>query len=87
MIVHHKKYIPAFGFTGHMDQYPVAIITVLSINETVGDCAAYEGVLTSSNVDDDDYINKVWKGGNKIPEAKAREMFHEIEDMKLRYRL
>ena len=85
MLVHHRKFIPAFGIEGHRDQYPLSVYTVLSINERVGDCAAYEGI--GPNEADDKVIERIKAGGNKIPEADAREMFNEIEDMGLRYRL
>lgn len=82
-LIVHTKHLPSFGF--HLtDQSPVTIHTVLSINDEVGDCAAYRGVSPLGS--DDAVIEKVRRGGNKISEAEARQMFPEIEAKKLRYR-
>lgn len=84
MIAVHKRYIPGFGLDGHRDQYPVCLYTILSINEAVGDCAAYEAIGPASN--EPEFHEKMRAGGNKISEAEARELFDEIETLKLRYR-
>ncbi len=84
MLVHTRKLAPAFGIDGHTDQYPLGIYTVLSINERVGDCAAYTGIGPARV--DDAMIERIKAGGNKISEAAARALFDEIEDMDLRYR-
>lgn len=90
MIVVHKRYIPGFGFEGHRDQYPVCLYTILSINEAVGDCAAYEAIgpdLSSLSEGAQSIAHEIMRaGGNKISGADARELFPEIENMKLRYR-
>lgn len=83
MIIHHKRYFPSFGLGGS-DQSAVCLYTVLSINEEVRDCAAYQGV-SFANVDDA-MIDRIRAGGDKIREAEARNLFPEIENMKLRYR-
>ena len=84
MIFVHKRYLPAFGFQGHTDQYPVCVYTILSVNERVGDCAAYEGIGPTSNTPE--LHEPIRAGGNKISEAEARKLFDEIETMGLRYR-
>lgn len=90
MISVHKRYIPAFGFQGHRDQYPVCVYTILSANPDVGDCAAYEAVGPTMPGASDAARAITYEamraGGNKISEADARELFSEIEDMQLRYR-
>lgn len=90
MIFVHKRSIPAFGFQGHTDQYPVCVYTILSANPDVGDCAAYEAVGPTMSGDSDAYraitYEAIRAGGNKISEAEARQLFDEIETMKLRYR-
>lgn len=90
MISVHKRYIPAFGFQGHRDQYPVCVYTILSANPDVGDCAAYEAVgpTMSGDSESDQMIayEAMRAGGNKISEAEARKLFDEIETMGLRYR-
>lgn len=84
MIRFHREIKPAFGLMGIQNQSPVALYTVLSINEAVGDCAAYEGVGPDNP--SDYLIQTIKAGGNKIREASAREIFPEIEEMGLRYR-
>jgi hypothetical protein len=84
MISVHKRYVPAFGLQGHKDQWPVCLYTILSVNERVGDCAAYEGIGPTS--DTPELHELIRAMGNKISETKAWELFHEISDMKLRYR-
>ncbi len=84
MLVHHKAYKPAFGIEGHRDQYPLAVHTVLSINEPVGDCAAYEGIGPANA--GAPLLEAIRGGGNKISESEARQLFPEIEAKNLRYR-
>lgn len=71
-------------------QTPVTIMTVLSVNEQVGDCAAYRGVCPDLSVapepDRTNIVENVKAGGNKISEEEAKKLFPEIEEMKLRYR-
>lgn len=85
MLYHVKKFIPGYGIKDHPDQYPMCIYTILSVNETVGDCAAYEAVGHTNA--DGDMIERMKGGGNKISEADARQLFPEIEEQGLRYRL
>ena len=91
MIITHNRYLPSYGL-GQDDQGPVCINTMLSINEQVRDCAAYEAVgpdLSHPNfqhIEETPFIEKMKGGGNKIDEFKAREMFPEIDQMELRYR-
>lgn len=90
MIVTHKEYLPSFGLLSE-DQMPVCKYTVLSINEPVGDCAAYEGVGPTMNgvsdAEKDALMQRIKAGGQKISKDRACELFSEIEDMGLRYRL
>lgn len=91
MLVVHKTYLPGFGFSGHQDQYPVCVYTVLWINDEVRDCAAYRGVGPSIDEEKnpDGYTNLIESirgGGNKIMAAEAEELFNEIELMELWYR-
>lgn len=84
MLITHKTFLPAFGMPQHQDQYPLTVYAVLSINEAVGDCAAYRGI--APNDADDALIEMIRAGGSKIREDEARQLFPEIEDMGLRYR-
>jgi hypothetical protein len=84
MIIVHKEYLPAFGLPGIEDQRPVCRYVILSINEKVGDCAAYEGIGPTSNTPE--LHELIRAGGNKISETEARNIFDEIETMKLMYR-
>lgn len=84
MLLHHKTYLPAFGIAEHRDQYPLCMVTVLSINDAVGDCAAYRGITPANP--DTVMLDLVWKGGNKVFESEARELFPIIEERGLRYR-
>ena len=84
MLITHKRFIPAFGIKDHPEQYPMCLYTILSINDRVGDCAAYEAI---SHSDANEALIAMMKGGgNKIREERARELFCEIEEMGLRYR-
>jgi hypothetical protein len=89
MLVTHKTFLPSFGL-GFADQIPVCIYTILSINENVGDCAAYRGVAPELRADRgydvDAMIERIKGGGSKISEKEARELFDEIQEMNLRYR-
>ena len=85
MIVHQRRFMPAFGLPDHTDQMPLCVYTVLSINESVRDCAAYEGIGPTDA--DDALIEQIKAGGTKISESEARQLFDEIDDMELRYRL
>lgn len=90
MLIPHKTHLPAFMVVGIPNQYPICVLTVLSINETVGDCAAYRGVCPDFSKQTPDYKAKVIEatraGGNKIDEEEARSLFPEIEQKGLRYR-
>lgn len=88
-LVYHKEFLPSFGLLAE-DQTPVCKYTILSINEAVSDCAAYEGVGPTMNGASEAEINalieRIKAGGLKISESQARERFDEIEAMGLRYR-
>lgn len=85
MIIEHRSYWPAFNLCDYWpDQGPACIYTLLSVNEAVGDCAAYRAIGPLKA--DAALIEKMKGGGNKISEREARELFPEIDDMKLRYR-
>ena len=83
MLVTHRTIAPSFGLRSR-DQEPVGIYTILSINESGRDCAAYRGVGPMEA--DDAMIERIKAGGDKISEREARSLFGEIEDMGLRYR-
>lgn len=89
MLIEHKQYLPSFGL-GFADQFPVCVYTILSVNESVRDCAAYRGVSTDLDkkqaFDKDAMLERIKAGGTKISETEARKYFDEIETMKLRYR-
>ena len=83
MILTHKTHLPSFGVHPHLaDQTPVCLLTVLSINHTVKDCAAYRGVVLDmsrwSVADKNITIEKVRAGGNKRHEEEARSLFQII---------
>lgn len=84
MLLHHKQYLPAFAIPEHRDQMPLCMVTVLSINDSVGDCAAYRGITPANP--DTDILELVRAGGNKIFESEARELFPIIEERNLHYR-
>lgn len=88
-LVWQRSFYSSFGIL-ERDQAPVALWTVLSINEAVKDCAAYQGIGPTMNdaseEEIDAFVEKVRAGGSKIRESEARDMFPEIEDMELRYR-
>ena len=87
-LVAHRELWPSFGLV-EKDQTPVAIYTVLSVNNLAGDCAAYRGigpVMGQNDFGYDRLIDRVKSGGNKIRESEARELFPDISDLKLRYR-
>jgi len=94
-LIVHRELFPSFGIM-ERDQEPVARYTVLSINISVKDCAAYEGIGPVMNADPtahpevtdayDAFIERVRAGGAKISEHRAKELFDEIEDEGLRYR-
>jgi hypothetical protein len=83
---YHKEAWPCFVVGDIEDQLPLYVVTVLSINEEVGDCAAYRGITTTFSYGDDERLEKIRAGGSKIRESEARELFDEIETMNLRYR-
>ena len=82
-LLHHREPRPSFGLLEH-DQATVGLFTVLSINEPVGDCAAYQGVGPFNA--DEAMIARIKAGGQKISEEDAKDTFPEIEEMGLRYR-
>lgn len=91
MLIEHKQYLPSFNINPMVaNQTPVCILTVLSVNEQVGDCAAYRGVCPDMSRATDEsreaVTENVRAGGNKISEDEARKLFAEIEKMNLRYR-
>lgn len=86
----HKHYLPSFGILAE-DQVPVCLYTILSVNESAGDCAAYQGIGPTMSGATEDEINammeRIKAGGSKISERDARQLFDEIETLGLRYRL
>ncbi|MBL1437468.1 MAG: hypothetical protein COB08_014855 [Rhodobacteraceae bacterium] len=91
MIIEHKTYLPSFNLNSlHPPQTPVCILTVLSVNEAVRDCAAYRGICPDMSMNTGEFkdavVESVRAGGNKISGAEARQLFPEIEEMGLRYR-
>ena len=89
MIIVHKRFFPSFSL-GKPDQTPTGIYTVLSINEAVGDCAAYRGIgPDQSNMSDrtqNALIEAIRTGGEIIEQDEAIDLFDEIEGMNLHYR-
>ena len=88
MLFQHKQFLPSFSLCRE-DQQPVCIYTVLSVNESVRDCAAYRGVGPTHGHPDaksDELLERIKSGGVKISEQEARDLFDEIETMGLRYR-
>lgn len=90
-LIPHKRFLPAFGLGDHHeDQMPLCVYTILSVNRSVGDCAAYEGIGPTMNnwapVAIEEMLEKIKAGGAKITETEARELFDEIENLNLRYR-
>lgn len=83
-LLHLRKPFPSFGLLSR-DQEPVGLFSILSINERVGDCAAYQGVGPFDA--DRAMIERIKAGGQKISEKDAKDTFPEIEEMGLRYRL
>lgn len=90
MIAYHREFFPSFGLL-KADQEPVCLYTVLSINESAGDCAAYTGIGPTmgraSQAEIDGLLERIRAGGTKISEAAARATFSEIEEKGLRYRI
>jgi len=84
MLITHKRYMPAIGIPGQKSQWPLCITTVLSINEKVKDCAAYEAITPQTP--DDEVIRQVKDFGNKIRPDLARKLFPEIDELGLVYR-
>ena len=83
-LLHLRKPFPSFGLLDR-DQAPVGLFSILSINERVGDCSAYQGVGPFNA--DRAMIERIKAGGQKISEEDAKAMFPEIEEMGLQYRL
>ena len=91
MLIEHRKVLPSFHVNPLVPlQTPVYIMTVLSVNEQVRDCAAYRGVCPDLSMAPKEnrnaIVESVRAGGDKIREEEARKLFPEIEEMKLRYR-
>lgn len=82
MIVHYSEFLLSFGLLDH-NQEPVCVLTVLNINKPVGDCAAYRGIVPAKF---ELWVQLVADRGSKISGMEARELFPEIDAMKLRYR-
>ena len=78
----HRTILPSFGIME--DQDPLAVYTILSVNDAAGDCAAYRGIGPMRV--DNEMIERIKAGGNKIREDEARGLFDEIAAMGLRYR-
>lgn len=70
----HKEYLPSFGFGEY--QQPVCIVTVLCLGGSGRDCAAYQGVLPRVN---DTLLDELRKGGTKISEPEARNIFGDFD--------
>ncbi|AVX04294.1 hypothetical protein MXMO3_01769 [Maritalea myrionectae] len=86
-----KEIWPAIGWEPiFTNGQPLWVMTVLSVNDEVGDCAAYRGICRDISLYSDIYQAEVAEGvragGNKISEAEARALFPEIEAKQLRYR-
>ncbi len=90
MIAHHREFFPSFGLLA-ADQEPVCLYTVLSINESADDCAAYIGIGPTMGrarqEEIDSLLERIRAGGTKISETAARATFSEIEEKGLRYRV
>lgn len=89
MLVTHAHPLPSFGILPK-DETVVCVYTILSINEKVRDCAAYQAIGPHmgqfSDEDRQAMTERMKAAGSKISEREARNMFDEIEDMELRYR-
>lgn len=91
MLLEHIKVLPSFHINPLVPlQTPVYIMTVLSVNEHVKDCAAYRGVCPDLSMATKEnraaIVESVRAGGDKIRKDEARKLFPEIEEMKLHYR-
>ena len=84
-----RDIFPSFGLLGE-DHLPVCKYTVLAINDSIGDCAAYEGIgpVTRDATEEDisDMAARIANGGLKLCEARARDIFEEIDAKGLLYR-
>jgi len=76
----HNQFLPSFGIAGY--QFPVTLLTVLAIGMSGRDCKAYRGIVSGTSPTADQ-IDEVRRGGDKVSETEAREMF-DLGD--LRYR-
>lgn len=83
-LIAHKQYLSAYGFAPDSNHLAVVVMTVLSYNDDVGDCAAYRGVV--ANGEDPNMPETVRASGSKISEEEACILFPEIEKKRLRYR-
>lgn len=88
-LITRREILPGFGLQCHIDQYPLAIYSVLSITISgkTGDpidCAAYQGIGPVSG--GDALIESVRAVGLKMSERAARGMFPEIGERGLRWR-
>lgn len=84
MLLSHSRPLPAFGIPGHQDQAPLSVYVILSVNETVGDCAAYEGIGPVNA--EHEMIETIKSRAEKISKERAESLFPEIEELNLRYR-
>ena len=81
------EFWPGFGIPGQLNQETMAIVTVLSVNREIGDCAAYRGITCDEGPEPNPYtIKQIADWGNKIGEAEACKLFPQIVSKMLRYR-
>jgi hypothetical protein len=84
-LITHVEYWPSFGIT--TEQAPLGLYTVLSVNESIGDCAAYRGIGPMSSTSEEPWVtDAVARGGKKISKFEAIDLFPEIERHGWRYR-
>lgn len=90
MLVEHRQTLPAFVLAMMPRQAPLCVLTVLSINDVVGDCAAYRGIVPNLSDKSDVIVEgskeDVRAGGEKLLEDEAKALFPIIEEKGLRYR-
>lgn len=77
-LYHDRRSLIALDLSGH---HVLVIHTVLSVNQAVGDCAAYRAI-GPGELDPEE----VRKFGDKISPEDANKLFPEIKEQNLRYR-